>query len=227
MTCCPKAAFASAHSCGLRHQPSYAQCKSIPLPQRIRAGCDITFRPFRRDAGLCLSAFVRVATLIVSALSSLGLSFASAHSCGLRQLSLTSVGGLNLFASAHSCGLRRGVNVMLIEQLVLCLSAFVRVATSLRITYPRYSVFASAHSCGLRPCRRATIRSCQTFASAHSCGLRCTSLKDGHEIHFLCHSAFARVATGRVVARSLKMYLCHSAFARVATMRTPKGFWRL
>ena len=150
MTCCPKAAFASAHSCGLRHQPSYAQCKSIPLPQRIRAGCDITFRPFRRDAGLCLSAFVRVATLIVSALSSLGLSFASAHSCGLRQLSLTSVGGLNLFASAHSCGLRHpcASHTLGIPSLPQRIRAGCDGKEDMSCLYRL--IFATAHSRGLR-----------------------------------------------------------------------------
>ena len=77
----------------------------------------------------------------------------------------------------------------------LCLSAFARVATQAALQ----------------------LKHCIFFATAHSCGLRRTSLKDGHEIHFLCHSAFARVATMAKSSQYLSPTLCHSAFARVAT----------
>ena len=37
-----KILFASAHSCGLRLEVSEATLALAPLPQRIRAGCDLT-----------------------------------------------------------------------------------------------------------------------------------------------------------------------------------------
>ena len=55
------------------------------------------------------------------------------------------------------------------------------------------------------------------FATAHSRGLRLNLYARLINLPFLCHSAFARVAT-ITIKRLLEMaILCHSAFARVAT----------
>ena len=122
----------------------------------------------------------------------------------------------------------------------LCHSAFARVATyAVAILAAAVGDFATAHSRGLRPVlfgvlhavivfatahsrglRRegyAKNRRRLTFATAHSRGLRLEYNMRGTASHFLCHSAFARVATG-CTRRTLRMrLLCHSAFARVAT----------
>ena len=54
--------FATAHSRGLRHTPSLKTEPTIPLPQRIRAGCDDGVSNTDKILILCHSAFVRVAT---------------------------------------------------------------------------------------------------------------------------------------------------------------------
>ena len=60
------------------------------------------------------------------------------------------------------------------------------------------------------------------FATAHSRGLRLNLYARLINLPFLCHSAFARVAT-ITIKRLLEMaILCHSAFVRVATVRTLK-----
>ena len=75
--------FASAHSCGLRQWDDARSCAVLTLPQRIRAGCDKTAGLSANEYMLCLSAFVRVATLGLN-VNCRVTSFATAHSCGLR-----------------------------------------------------------------------------------------------------------------------------------------------
>ena len=75
--------FASAHSCGLRRHLTCLITGLGALPQRIRAGCDSQDPCIKRLKGLCLSAFVRVATYSHPQ-KDFGGAFASAHSCGLR-----------------------------------------------------------------------------------------------------------------------------------------------
>ena len=78
---------------------------------------------------------------------------------------------------------------------MLCHSAFVRVATTVKRLTTAATVFATAHSCGLR----------QTVGRNLVCDIR------------LCHSAFVRVATPLKYFDCKTGVLCHSAFVRVAT----------
>ena len=57
--------FATAHSRGLRPVCCKRFASLITLPQRIRAGCDVSTRRKGAYSDLCHSAFVRVATLLV------------------------------------------------------------------------------------------------------------------------------------------------------------------
>ena len=76
--------------------------------------------------------------------------------------------------------------------------------------------FATAHSRGLRREYRISIHHQNTFPQRIRAGcdgfLRCYSA-----VLFLCHSAFARVATYYNQLYKSALILCHSAFARVAT----------
>ena len=102
------------------------------------------------------------------------LAFATAHSRGLRRYILVPFG---FSRNALPQRIRAGcddINMPRLDDLYLCHSAFVRVATAHRRFHPSERFF---------------------FATAHSCGLR---LPDGQEIadfFGLCHSAFVRVAT--------------------------------
>ena len=169
--------FASAHSCGLRPETSCSTPSYDALPQRIRAGCDArtatadTCRfslPQRIRAGcdvrrcrccivdglLCLSAFVRVATLPKT--------FRHPHrflclSAFVRVATFECTTGKVSFrfASAHSCGLRLEFNPLNDVDYTLCLSAFVRVATAekqcsaLRICCEKVDSFSSVGESGL------------------------------------------------------------------------------
>ena len=64
------------------------------------------------------------------------------------------------------------------------------------------------------------------FATAHSRGLRLNLYARLINLPFLCHSAFARVATRRCRCCIVYWLLCHSAFARVATLSQPKSACR-
>ena len=99
------------------------------LPQRIRAGCDAAtfFRGARWD-DLCHSAFARVATCPPDKAAQLR-PLATAHSRGLRPASHLKAGITRFFATAHSRGLRRFDNPQKEVDIVLCHSAFARVAT--------------------------------------------------------------------------------------------------
>ena len=124
--------FATAHSRGLRqYYRQYVQML-LPLPQRIRAGCDLRQAQCVTFSRLCHSTFVRVATFTV------------------RYKSL-----LTGFATAHSCGLRRGCTFTENVRTNLCHSAFVRVATAekqcsaLRICCEKVDSFSSVGESGL------------------------------------------------------------------------------
>ena len=86
---------------------SVLHCLRVSLPQRIRAGCDCdNFR--HHPCRLPLPQRIRAgcdSCAFVFAIRSFG--FATAHSCGLR-LELEHGGCITPnFATAHSCGLRR------------------------------------------------------------------------------------------------------------------------
>ena len=164
--------FASAHSRGLRRRLTPESkvhpllCHSAfvrvatfqrvhvadnvdSLPQRIRAGCDSTFKIRCQESILCHSAFVRVATLyriyksVIKALC---------HSAFVR------------VATARPESNEYNVH--------LCHSAFVRVATISAWFFSNAHFFATAHSCGLRLGADSIHRLTRLFATAHSCGLR-------------------------------------------------------
>ena len=123
----------------------------------------------------------------------------------------------------------------------LCLSAFVRVATSASFSPSSPSPFASAHSCGLRlypfmrrsivvglclsafvrvaTLRRSFHRLNSNFASAHSCGLRQQpQFHVGRIIGFAsAHSCGLRLEFNPL--NDVDYTLCLSAFVRVATRR--------
>ena len=141
--------FATAHSCGLRLVGVIWRFFKCALPQRIRAGCDCGRQVKAWAKLLCHSAFVRVATRVTVLHRKAGF-FATAHSCGLRRDTTASLQIFGLFATAHSCGLRpvtllAASNAASLpqriragcdehkqccrEQILLCHSAFVRVAT--------------------------------------------------------------------------------------------------
>ena len=103
----------------------------------------------------------------------------------------------------------------------LCHSAFARVATSHAPRLPGNPAFATAHSRGLRRKSRAsTLSACSLPQRIRAgCDPADSPVK---ACTFLCHSAFARVATIRVCMVSLDELLCHSAFARVATIEGNK-----
>ena len=107
-----------------------------------------------------------------------GRTFASAHSCGLRQNCWAVRERVHALPQRIRAGCDAGAERQLSRH-VLCHSAFVRVAT--RADNPK-------------------ILPILNFATAHSRGLRlCIAVLRGLQ-HRLCHSAFARVATIQTVA---------------------------
>ena len=122
--------FATAHSCGLRRPCTSHALGTQSLPQRIRAGCDKNKPELNDYAGLCHSAFVRVATVPNPDDKPCAL-FATAHSCGLRRHGWEAAKNILDFATAHSCGLRLLRSADFSHANFLCHSAFVRVATFL------------------------------------------------------------------------------------------------
>ena len=120
--------------------------------------------------------------------------FATAHSRGLRPVGCKRFASLITLPQRIRAGcdavhsLQRRVNVLLCHSAFvrvatkfktrknqrggLCHSAFVRVATSKFADASRAFFFATAHSCGLRLMRTFEHASSAIFATAHSCGLR-------------------------------------------------------
>ena len=118
--------FATAYSRGLRqYYRQYVQML-LPLPQRIRAGCD----------RLSSSTSMRVTI------------FATAHSRGLRPPPANRKNRIIHFATAHSRGLRRRSVQLPADSPVLCHSAFARVATC-TISEVNYGMFL-CHSAFVR-----------------------------------------------------------------------------
>ena len=108
---------------------SVLHCLLASLPQRIRAGCDRRCRCCIVNRFLCHSAFARVATWHTEQRRCYSF-FATAHSRGLRLYGRHLLAVLNIiFATAHSRGLRLGALPDIITAIVLCHSAFARVAT--------------------------------------------------------------------------------------------------
>ena len=158
----------------------------LPLPQRIRAGCDFNTRHCNfRNAVLCHSAFVRVATAARAKIAQI---FDLCHSAFVRVATKSAILLKVTSFLCHSAFVRVATKSSRNNFLsnLLCHSAFVRVATSamlracpaipplpqriragcdkgdIVIDYDWYS-FATAHSCGLR-LRKSNAAHCEFAA---------------------------------------------------------------
>ena len=211
----------------------FALCHSAFV--RVATTKEQITKPF---CDLCHSAFVRVATFAVKALIFV---LVLCHSAFVRVATVNGDIGRHceaLFATAHSCGLRLSCRRAIARSCplpqriragcdssgrdvhgnatYLCHSAFVRVATCLRITFPRYSVFATAHSCGLRlfgsiedSDRRSLPQRIRAGCDINPTGFSTAILALPQRIRAGCD--------GILIVCAAHRYLCHSAFVRVAT----------
>ncbi len=163
--------FATAHSCGLRRSLN----RLSPIFATFATAHSCGLRPAFGQHVVCNRVF------------------ATAHSCGLR-LCVTDLpatrrtlpqrirAGCDEFEQLASLTIlplpqriRAGcdpVIIALYNDVLICHSAFVRVATPSSTTVPQGYFFATAHSCGLRLAKTACTVPASTFATAHSCGLR-------------------------------------------------------
>ena len=198
---------------------SYGNGKSLSsLPQRIRAGCDRQQTRTNQLQKRFASAHSRGLRHVRPIRRRSSDPFATAHSRGLRPASHLKAGITRFFATAHSRGLRRFDNPQKEVDIVLCHSAFARVATQplrkvnqpavplpqrIRAGCDNHDKKAAGNGYSLPQRIRA---GCDTegdtdkaeylhFATAHSCGLRRAKAKHTKATHGLCHSAFVRVAT--------------------------------
>ena len=168
-----------------------ASCAS--LPQRIRAGCD-GFETFVKHYDeLCHSAFARVAT-DTAILTRTMRGFATAHSRGLRRI--TEINYPEAWAALPQ-RIRAGCDAethCTPRSTRLCHSAFARVATILRIRRSVSPAFATAHSRGLRRYHRRNRYPVCSLPQRIRAGCDPNNAFKRQAV-FLCHSAFARVAT--------------------------------
>ena len=233
--------FATAHSCGLRLPQPFRLHHLHPLPQRIRAGCDLKREakmikewlalPQRIRAGcdvcivtavftlpvLCHSAFARVATPIKAR--------------GAKTPKLCHSAFARVATPRMAARIRRrsplpqriragcdGFETFVKHYDELCHSAFARVATDTAILTRTMRGFATAHSRGLRRITEINYPEAwaalpQRIRAGCDAETHCTPRSTR-----LCHSAFARVATAFRRKLPKIANLCHSAFARVATV---------
>ena len=121
---------------------------------------------------LCHSAFVRVATLRMSARPK-----------------------FHFFATAHSCGLRHEALRIVNNIVHLCHSAFVRVATAVLVNV--HACDDLCHSAFVRVATLREDRRSPRAALCHSAFVRVATfgVLDTPTPEDLCHSAFVRVAT--------------------------------
>ena len=148
----------------------------LPLPQRIRAGCDFNTRHCNfRNAVLCHSAFVRVATAARAKIA-------------------------QIFDLCHSAFVRVATKSAILLKVTsfLCHSAFVRVAT--KSSRNNFLSNLLCHSAFVRVATRAKGRHHKCRTLCHSAFVRvATSFSTGHFPKLLlCHSAFVRVATCKI-----------------------------
>ena len=176
--------FATAHSRGLRqYYRQYVQML-LPLPQRIRAGCD----------RLSSSTSMRVTI------------FATAHSRGLRPPPANRKNRIIHFATAHSCGLRRfqrctrSVALVTLPQRIRagCDPPAVSLSNASE-TLPQ-RIRAGCDCQAVRPCRKDTSLPQRIRAGCDDYE-RCGRCYEGN----LCHSAFARVATAEKQCSALRI----------------------
>ena len=98
--------FATAHSRGLRqYYRQYVQML-LPLPQRIRAGCDRLSSSTSMRVTIFATAHSRGLRPPPANRKNRIIHFATAHSCGLRRCYIAADTIGKAFATAHSCGLR-------------------------------------------------------------------------------------------------------------------------
>ena len=211
----------------------------LPLPQRIRAGCDFNTRHCNfRNAVLCHSAFVRVATAARAKIAQI---FDLCHSAFVRVATKSAIllkvtsflchsafvrvatkSSRNNFLSnllCHSAFVRVATMTTAAKppKISLCHSAFVRVATLQESHYQYCLIFATAHSCGLRQKASRSTSGTQSLPQRIRAG--CDECTD-QPIQVLIVFATAHSCGLRLLLRmmmSIVGILCHSAFVRVAT----------
>ena len=190
--------FASAHSCGLRPRTMMIFCNLQIFASAHSCGLRLHRQKIPPVMlALCLSAFVRVATLGLN-VNCRVTSFATAHSRGLRRCTTKRT----LTQISLPQRIRAGCDSIPVQQ------------TRQRVSLPQ-RIRAGCDQCannlqqpdGALPQR---IRA--------GCDIKLTV--DDVDC-YLCHSAFVRVATHCYKLCKIGQTLCHSAFARVATPDLP------
>ena len=234
--------FASAHSCGLRPRTMMIFCNLQIFASAHSCGLRLHRQKIPPVMlALCLSAFVRVATLGLN-VNCRVTSFATAHSRGLRRCTtkrtLTQISlPQRIRAGCDSIPvqqtrqrvslpqrIRAGCDYIRIVEHdwdILCLSAFARVATPfderLRL---RDGPLPQRIRAGCDQCANNLQQPDGALPQRIRAG--CDIKLTGDDVDcYLCHSAFGRVATHCYKLCKIGQTLCHSAFARVATPDLP------
>ena len=232
--------FASAHSCGLRPRTMMIFCNLQIFASAHSCGLRLHRQKIPPVMlALCLSAFVRVATLGLN-VNCRVTSFATAHSRGLRRCTtkrtLTQISlPQRIRAGCDSIPvqqtrqrvslpqrIRAGCDYIRIVEHdwdILCLSAFARVATPfderLRL---RDGPLPQRIRAGCDQCANNLQQPDGALPQRIRAGCDIKLTVDDVDC-YLCHSAFVRVATHCYKLCKIGQTLCHSAFARVATLR--------
>ena len=230
--------FASAHSCGLRPRTMMIFCNLQIFASAHSCGLRLHRQKIPPVMlALCLSAFVRVATLGLN-VNCRVTSFATAHSRGLRRCTtkrtLTQISlPQRIRAGCDSIPvqqtrqrvslpqrIRAGCDYIRIVEHdwdILCLSAFARVATPfderLRL---RDGPLPQRIRAGCDQCANNLQQPDGALPQRIRAGCDIKLTVDDVDC-YLCHSAFVRVATHCYKLCKIGQTLCHSAFARVAT----------
>ena len=234
--------FASAHSCGLRPRTMMIFCNLQIFASAHSCGLRLHRQKIPPVMlALCLSAFVRVATLGLN-VNCRVTSFATAHSRGLRRCTtkrtLTQISlPQRIRAGCDSIPvqqtrqrvslpqrIRAGCDYIRIVEHdwdILCLSAFARVATPfderLRL---RDGPLPQRIRAGCDQCANNLQQPDGALPQRIRAGCDIKLTVDDVDC-YLCHSAFVRVATHCYKLCKIGQTLCHSAFARVATPDLP------
>ena len=230
--------FASAHSCGLRPRTMMIFCNLQIFASAHSCGLRLHRQKIPPVMlALCLSAFVRVATLGLN-VNCRVTSFATAHSRGLRRCTtkrtLTQISlPQRIRAGCDSIPvqqtrqrvslpqrIRAGCDYIRIVEHdwdILCLSAFARVATPfderLRL---RDGPLPQRIRAGCDQCANNLQQPDGALPQRIRAGCDIKLTVDDVDC-YLCHSAFVRVATHCYKLCKIGQTLCLSAFARVAT----------
>ena len=187
--------FASAHSCGLRPRTMMIFCNLQIFASAHSCGLRLHRQKIPPVMlALCLSAFVRVATLGLN-VNCRVTSFATAHSRGLRRCTTKRT----LTQISLPQRIRAGCDSIPVQQ------------TRQRVSLPQ-RIRAGCDTFAV-----ATPSCLSSLPQRIRAGCDASDIAD-YILSELCHSAFARVATALAAGCRLRYVLCHSAFARVATL---------